>query len=735
MTDAKPGARWIRAALQVNPYAYKGKNQPSSSFSSEHDYNTALLDQCVAQGISLIAVTDHWCVDSAKGLIDAAKDRGIVALPGFEANSSEGVHILVIFEADADLSAVNAAIGACGVQPECDNGTPGNSFKEILEAMSSRGALVIPAHVNVPNSGMLTGRSGPPLVSMVKDPNLHAIAVTPSQVDGTDQKLITAGAKPYDRKHPLAVIYADDIVHPDQLKTAGASSWFKVSSRRMESLKLAVRTPETRVASTDPTGPPRPMLKEISWIGGFLDGVTVPISSDLTTLIGGRGTGKSTVIESLRYALGITPIGTDATADHKAIIDKVLRTGTIVKVEVETVSPTPHRFTIERVVPNLPVVRDAAGTATSQQPIDVAGLVEVFGQHELAELASSPASVAEMLHRFAGTGGHTESHLEVLSKLTENRDKLERAEAARAKLADELVDIPRLKEQVKQYTETEVAQRLAELHRLSRDESMFTEGLRRVSESVSALEAVLAPELDTTLVADYEGLDDSPQKEILQRVSTATTRLATELKNLADQANTAITTAQTEIADAKSSWDTAVKDQRDGHAEVLRKLHEEGLEPDRYLDTSKALDELNAKEPLLTKLDGNIKVLMKDRGKLIGELSEHERVQVEKLHDAVRSANDATGGVVVVRPIAAPDRTHITDVIGDHVSGPRAQITAAVTATEFSPHAFVTAARAGTGELEKIGIRGAQASALINAGEPYFESWKRWLLVTPLRFF
>src|SRR5262245_61042836 len=91
------GARWIRAALQVNPYAYEGRNAPKNYFNSEQAYNTALLDECQVQAITLIAVTDHWCVDSARSLIDAAAARGIVALPGFEANSSEGIHILVIF--------------------------------------------------------------------------------------------------------------------------------------------------------------------------------------------------------------------------------------------------------------------------------------------------------------------------------------------------------------------------------------------------------------------------------------------------------------------------------------------------------------------------------------------------------------------------------------------------------------------------------------------------------------
>jgi hypothetical protein len=32
------GARWVRAALQVNPFGYKGKNQPSANFATEDDW-------------------------------------------------------------------------------------------------------------------------------------------------------------------------------------------------------------------------------------------------------------------------------------------------------------------------------------------------------------------------------------------------------------------------------------------------------------------------------------------------------------------------------------------------------------------------------------------------------------------------------------------------------------------------------------------------------------------------
>jgi hypothetical protein len=209
------GARWVRAALQVNPHGYKGHNPPSQHFETEDDYNSALLDKCEAEGIELIAVTDHWCVNSAAGLIEASADRKVTVLPGFEANTSEGIHLLVLFEEGTDFTTINAAIGHCGetVTPGCSNGTLGHSYDEIMKRMSARDALVIPAHANTSNTGMLGGRGGAPLANMVKHPELHAIGISPGVPDTADQEAIFNGTRPFDRPHPIARIHADDICH------------------------------------------------------------------------------------------------------------------------------------------------------------------------------------------------------------------------------------------------------------------------------------------------------------------------------------------------------------------------------------------------------------------------------------------------------------------------------------------------------------------------------------------
>jgi ABC-type Mn2+/Zn2+ transport system ATPase subunit len=715
------GARWVRAALQVNPYGYQGKNAPSATYSTEADYNKALLDECEAQGIELFAITDHWKVDSALQLIRDAADRGIVALPGFEANSDEGIHILVIFEAGTSAATINAAIGMCGVAPGCANGTTGESFTDILEKMTAQGALVIPAHVNVPNSGLLTGRAGQPLVTKIKHPDLHALGITPSQPDGTDQAAILNGTKPYDRAHPLAAIHADDVTKPSALQSEGASCWFKVSRLSVDSLKLAVRTPETRVSLEDPAIEARPALKEISWVGGFLDGVTIPLSTDLTTLIGGRGTGKSTAIESLRFVLGLTPIGAEARRDHDGIVSGVLKSGTVVKLLVGTTSPSVRTFTIERSVNNLPVVKDESGTATNLRPVDVIANVEIFGQHELAELTNDSSKVASMLQRFQGSGDLTTEHVETLAKLKLNREKLTRAEEGRTLLEDELADIPRLEEQVRHYTDTDVPTRLKEVTRLTQDEAVFTEATARVATAQESLTALTDPQLITKLEAAFENIDDSPRSDYLKRAQATSTALAAKLTALATEARTALDAASLEIETAKTEWSDAVREQRDEHDEVLRKLVEEGLEPNKYLDTTKALETLKAKESRRAGIATSLQGLQTERDTLLQALAGHENDRARELTEAIRAANAATGGVVIVKPVPASDRKHIKSLIEHSISGQRNRIMAAIDHDNFSTRAFVEAARAGESELSaQFSITGAQARSLIEAGEPLF---------------
>ena len=711
------GAHWVRAALQVNPFAYEGRNAPKTFFGDEAAYNSALLDKCDELGISLIAITDHWRVDSAVRLIADAEARGIVALPGFEANSSEGIHILVLFEAGTPVATINAAIGRCGPNPGCDNGTPGEPYAKIMEQMTAAGALPVPAHVNAKPAGLLTTRSGQPLATMILHKDLHVVGVSPGVEPAKDQEAVVDGAGIFERVHPLAVIHADDVMGPRQLQDPGASTWFKVSSPSLESLKLAVRTPETRISLGDPRSMPRPRIKSVSWVGGYLDGVSVPISSDLTALIGGRGAGKSTVIESIRYALDIRPISTQMTKDHKAIVDYVLNAGTIVRVEVENVSPTVQNYTIQREVPHPPVVLDSAGDRTKLTPFDAIGAVEVFGQHELAELAGDSGSIAELVRRFDGSDGVDPALTDVRERLRVNREDLRRAEEAEARLQDEQSQADRLEEQLDRYQNTDVPGKLQGHERLALDEAAFTEALSRVDAARLALDQYRKSASLTDLAATIDDIDGAPQAERLSRVTAALEGLHQALADLGAQAAAAIEVAQGEISATRADWHEATTGERENYGEVLRELAEEGLDPGRYIAAKGELASVKASKPRLKAKATEVKELLKERRGMLDELRAHETAATERLHVAIRSANSATDGVVVVRPMPTKDRSHIVDAIKARVTGHRTQIIAAVQDPAFSPQALAEAIRTGSGALAELDIKGAQSSNLVEAGE------------------
>lgn len=90
-------------------------------------------------------------------------------------------------------------------------------------------------------------------------------------------------------------------------------------------------------------------------------------------LVGGRGTGKSTVIESLRYVLALDPLGDDARKAHDGVIRHVLRSRTKVSLLVRSHKPSLRCYTIERTIPNPPVVKDESGAVLRGRPLSCFG--------------------------------------------------------------------------------------------------------------------------------------------------------------------------------------------------------------------------------------------------------------------------------------------------------------------------------------------------------------------------
>jgi ABC-type uncharacterized transport system ATPase subunit len=135
--------------------------------------------------------------------------------------------------------------------------------------------------------------------------------------------------------------------------------------------------------------------------GGFLGGATLEFADGLNCLIGGRGTGKTTALEFLRFGLGLMP---DPKVNHqryKAIDGLVKANLGGGRIAIQLRTKTSMRYAAERSASDPVQVVNEAGTAVavSLDRDQIFG-ADVFSQNEIEEIAANPAAQLSLLDRF-----------------------------------------------------------------------------------------------------------------------------------------------------------------------------------------------------------------------------------------------------------------------------------------------------------------------------------------------
>lgn len=152
----------------------------------------------------------------------------------------------------------------------------------------------------------------------------------------------------------------------------------------------------------DPRKPrPHHVVLRLRITGGFLGGTELEFADGLNCLIGGRGTGKTTALEFLRFGLGLMPDPKNSPQRHRAIegLVKANLAGSRLSIELRT--KTGMNYTAQRGVSEAVQVINEAGT-----PVPVAldrdqiFSADVFSQNEIEEIASNPAAQIDLLDRF-----------------------------------------------------------------------------------------------------------------------------------------------------------------------------------------------------------------------------------------------------------------------------------------------------------------------------------------------
>jgi DNA repair exonuclease SbcCD ATPase subunit len=108
-----------------------------------------------------------------------------------------------------------------------------------------------------------------------------------------------------------------------------------------------------------PSGSTRHCIRAVSIFGGFLDGVSVDFTEGLNCVIGARGTGKTTVLEFVRFALDALPAEAAARKRIESLVEKNLAGG---RVEVSIRTRDGLTYTVSRSPGDDPVILDERRT-------------------------------------------------------------------------------------------------------------------------------------------------------------------------------------------------------------------------------------------------------------------------------------------------------------------------------------------------------------------------------------
>ena len=718
------GARFYRCALQVNPFAYLGRNSKQTAFINEADYNTAIVQKCRDLGIEIIAVTDHYRVKHSAGLVQAARAAGIFAFGGFEAVTKDGVHFLCLFDPDKD-SSLERFIGECGIHNDDDLSPTGSKdCQALLECARSWGGICIAAHV-AGNGGLLATLKGQPRINVWQANDLLACALAGPIKDAPDnlRDILDNTNAQHRRDRPLSVINAQDVNSPEDLEKPGSTCLIKMSNISVEALRQAFLDAESRIRlNSDPQPVPHSEFLGMAWEGGFLDGTRVHFNNNLNVLVGGRGTGKSTIIESLRYVLALEPLGEDARKAHESVIKQVLKPGTKISLLVRSHHPSERCYTIERTIPNPSVVKDETGKVLILAPRDVVRGVEVFGQHEISELTKSPEKLTLLLDRFVERDSNTASRKSRL------RADLERSRAGIAnvqreiKLVDErLAALPSLEETLKRFQEAGLEERLKEKSQLVREERVLTTASERLDPVRSVHQELIGVVPIDTAFSSTKAVEGLPNADLLQQAEGILNRLTERLRLAAQQISGEIIATEQELSALRTTWNQRKASVEAHYESLLRELQKSKIDGEEFIRLKRQIEELRPLRESRETLTRDLAAYQEQRRKLLDEWENIKSAEYRALETAARKVSRSLKNRVRVDVLMAGAREPLEKLLRDMIGGNLSATFERLRRSDLSLPDLAARCREGREALVKqFGLSSVAADRLIQGGDDLF---------------
>ena len=349
----RSGATWLRVDFHLHTKADK-------EFRYEGDENSFVgeyVSELKAKDIRIGVITNHNKFDAGefKALRKKARKEEIYLLPGVELSVNDGangIHTIVIFNdewlangQDYINQFLNVAFeGKTPSQYEQENSRSSLDLITTLKKLEGyqKDFIVIFAHVEQ-SSGLWKELDGGRLQEIGQNDVFRRGCLGFQKVRTRDMRKKV--------KNWFSDWYPAEVEGSDckDIESIGNSElcYLKLGAFSFDAVKFALVDKDSRVA-TNAVHHTHSRIQNLRFTGGTLGGKQIQFSPELNTLIGVRGSGKSSILEVIRYVLKI-PFGENS--DDKKYKENLAKytMGSGGKVEMDVIDRHSKTYTISKV--------------------------------------------------------------------------------------------------------------------------------------------------------------------------------------------------------------------------------------------------------------------------------------------------------------------------------------------------------------------------------------------------
>ena len=366
-------------------------------------------------------------------------------------------------------------------------------------------------------------------------------------------------------------------------------------------------------------------------VGGLLDGLMVEFSSKLNCIIGARGTGKTSVLELVRYALNQLPkreLSNSARKRIESLVEGNLQGG---RVELGIETRDGLRYTITRAVGEDPIVCDAAGNPTALSLDGHAFFhADIFSQNEVEDIADNTRFQLALIDSFSRQEieDHDQEIRVATSKILMQSKQMEPLVSKRAQLAEHIKQLPLIEERLKAYAsqgdeKAEIIDRAHALKALRDREEKAVEASLAFMGALDSEISHFAGRFKAELGGKFaKEMLDGPNGEII-------TGVFNKLSTCAKVFSAAISSSRDALADCKDylqadgeTLKLAHQGQDIAFRELVEKHKQHQAQSAERAGLERKRNEIKASQEEANAIESQIKKMLKQRVELIASLSE-----------------------------------------------------------------------------------------------------------------